>query len=101
MLTQLLLFLAILPSIVLTWWDVGHMLTATIAEKRLKEINPPAYAYFNDLITSINFLTDEKSQTFIESASWPDDIKSSKYNMHLWDAWHYKDLYNFPYIVLI
>lgn len=42
----------------LAWWDVGHMLTASIAEIKLTAENPYAYAHFNDLVTSINQLTD-------------------------------------------
>ena len=83
--------LFLLPSLIISWWDVGHMLTAAIAEKRLQQLHPYAYAHFGELITSINNLVDNKSRTLIESACWPDDIKSHNYNMHLWDSWHFID----------
>lgn len=81
----------LLPLLAVGWWDVGHMLTAAIADARLKELNPYAAIHFKELVESINHLVDEKSRTFIESACWPDDIKYSQYNMHLWDAWHFID----------
>ena len=85
------LLLLCLPLAVLSWWDVGHMLTAAIAEMRLTTLDPYALAHFKELITSINPLVSEKTRTFIESAVWPDEIKEAKYNMHLWDSWHFKD----------
>lgn len=81
----------LLPAAVLGWWDVGHMLTAAIAEIRLNQLDPYASIHFRDLVTSINDLCDNKSQTFIESASWPDDIKDYPYMFHLFDPWHFKD----------
>ena len=83
--------LCLLPLLTTAWWDVGHMLTAAIAEKRLEEVNPYALTHFKELIEGINNLVDEKSRTMIESSCWADDIKSYKYNMHLWDAWHFID----------
>ena len=38
---------------------------------------------------------DNRSQTMIESACWADDLKSKKFNMHLWDEWHFV---NSPFI---
>jgi len=67
------------------------MLTAAIAETRLNQLDPFASAHFKDLVTSINQLCDNKSRTLIESACWPDDLKSSQYNMKLFDPWHFKD----------
>ena len=83
----------LLPIAVLAWWDVGHMLTAAIAEIKINQEDPFAAVHFRELITSINELVDNRSRTFIESACWPDDIKSSKYKMNLFDPWHYKDGY--------
>lgn len=84
-----LLFL--FPALVVSWWDVGHMLTAAIAEKRLKEISPYSFVHFSSLIFSINNLVDNRSRTFIESSCWPDDIKSKKYHMNIWSSWHFID----------
>ena len=84
----------LLPLLVFSWWDVGHMLTATIAQIHLKKINSEAFNKFNDLITSMNHLVDNRSRTFVECACWADDIKGYKYNMHLWDSWHFINKYH-------
>jgi hypothetical protein len=36
----------VLPIFVVGWWDVGHMLAAAVAEKKLKKENPYAAAHF-------------------------------------------------------
>jgi hypothetical protein len=41
-----LLLLATLPLLCLSWWDVGHMLTAAIAEAKLLEEDPYAAVHF-------------------------------------------------------
>jgi hypothetical protein len=48
------LLLIILPVIALAWWDVGHMLTAAIAELRLNQLDPYSSVHFRTLVTSIN-----------------------------------------------
>jgi len=60
-----LFLLLTLPLLALTWWDVGHMLTATIAEIRLNQLDPYSAVHFRELVTSINILCDNKSRTFI------------------------------------
>ena len=41
------LFLLItLPFLALSWWDVGHMLTAAIAEIRLNQLDPYSAVHF-------------------------------------------------------
>ena len=40
------LLMLTLPAMILSWWDVGHMLTAAIAEIRLNQLNPYASAHF-------------------------------------------------------
>ena len=77
------------------WWDVGHMLTAAIAEQRMNKLDPDASVRFRNVVGSINDLCNEKSRTFIESACWPDDIKGRDYKMGLWNPWHFKDS---PYV---
>jgi hypothetical protein len=89
------LLLIVLPALVLGWWDVGHMLTAAIAEIKLNQLDPYASVHFRDLVASINQLVDNRSRTFIESACWADDIKSYPYYMKLFDAYHFKDT---PYV---
>ena len=89
-----LLFL-LFPSIVLGWWDVGHMLTAAIAETKLNQLDPYVSIHFRDLVVSINSLCDNRTRTFVEASVWPDDIKAEPYNMTLFNAYHYKDS---PYV---
>ena len=84
---------ALLPILCACWWDVGHMLTAAIAEIRMNQLNPYASVKFRELVGSINNLVDNKSRTFIESACWPDDLKARQYNMELWNSWHFINSY--------
>ena len=81
----------LLPILSLQWWDVGHMLTAAIAEIRLNQLSPYTSVRFRELVTSINNLVDNRTRTFIESACWPDDLKERQYNMELWNDWHFVD----------
>lgn len=85
--------LLLLPILTLQWWDVGHMLTAQIAELRLNQLNPFASIHFRELVTSINSLVNEETRTFTEAACWPDDLKQRQYNMELWNEWHFINKY--------
>lgn len=64
----------------------------------MNKLHPYASINFRELTLSINNLVDNKSRTFVETACWPDDIKGSKYNMGLWNPWHYIDKYIFYYV---
>lgn len=57
----------------------------------MNKLHPYASINFRELTLSINYLVDNKSQIFVETACWPDDIKGTKYNMGLWNPWHYID----------
>jgi hypothetical protein len=59
------LLIALLPIVSLAWWDVGHMLTATIAEIKINQEDPYAAVHFRELVNSINDLVDNRSRTFI------------------------------------
>jgi len=52
-----------------------HMLTAAIAEIRMNQLDFYASANFKELTLAINYLCDNRSRTFVESAVWADDIK--------------------------
>lgn len=80
--------LAFLSS-VFAWWEVGHMMTAQIAELHLQQINPKALAWANSLIADFAPLTDGRSNTFVEAAVWADDIKETGTNYL--DNWHFTD----------
>lgn len=43
---QATLLAFLLPLLTIQWWDVGHMLTAAIAESRMNELNPYASVRF-------------------------------------------------------
>lgn len=60
-----IVLLIILPFIVRSWWDVGHMLTAAIAEIKINQADPYSSVHFRELVNSINDLVDNKSRTFI------------------------------------
>lgn len=87
------ILLLLLPVLTIQWWDVGHMLTAAVAEIRLKQLSPSTKNSFDTLVTSINNLVNNKSRTLIESSCWADDLKSNQYNMKLWNDWHFIDKY--------
>ena len=80
-----------MPALILSWWDVGHMLTAAIAEIRLNQLDPYASVSFREVVLSINNLCDNRTRTFIESAVWPDDLKGRQYSMDIWNEWHFVD----------
>jgi hypothetical protein len=40
------ILLLLLPLLCVSWWDVGHMLTAAIAEAKLLEEDPYAAVHF-------------------------------------------------------
>ena len=84
-------FVLCLPQLIQGWWDVGHMLTAAIAEIRLNKLDIYASGNFKEITLAINNLCDNRTRTFIESAVWPDDIKERQYSMDLWNGWHFVD----------
>lgn len=77
------------------WWEMGHMLTAAVAQIKLKATNQTVFDMFNNLTTSMNPLCANTSWTLIESSVWPDDIKGSAFGMTLWNDWHF---INSPYV---
>jgi len=65
------------------WWDTPHELVAAMAQYLLND-SPDAtsetqvyYARANEIILTLNPLCDNRTQKWIESAVWPDDIKKS------------------------
>ena len=73
----------------LSAWDgCGHEVVATIAYEQLSaEVKTKVYKIFSD---------DPRGRTFIDAATWPDDIKQGKRNdapqAPLNKSWHYVDL---------
>ena len=50
--------LFLLLAVSTAWWDVGHMLTAAIAESKLNELDPDASVRFREVVASMNWLSD-------------------------------------------
>jgi hypothetical protein len=73
------------------WWEIGHLLVAKIAEKRLMSLGEAtALAKFNTLIHAFEDFTDGRSNTFIEAALWADDIKQQ--NVTFFNTYHFTDM---------
>jgi hypothetical protein len=85
----ILLALVFLSTTSLAWWEVGHMLTAQVAELHLKQNNPEVLAWAECLIQDFADLTDGRSNTFVEAAVWADDIKEP--GMNFYDNFHFTD----------
>lgn len=89
MLTKLLICAALCAP-ALGWWCTGHMLVAQIAQNDLTTAAPEALEWAQTLVTDLpSELTHGISNTFVESACWPDDIKS--YGLEAMNDWHFVD----------
>jgi len=85
-----LLICAALCAPALSWWCTGHMLVAQIAQDDLAAEAPEALEWAQTLVTDLpSALTHGTSNTFVESACWPDDIKS--YGLEAMNDWHFVD----------
>ena len=77
-----------------SWHAYGHILTAQFAKNELQSSNIEIFNYFNEMSLLLNSLTDGKSNTFVESAVWPDDIKKDQ--LDFFDSWHFYDRFFSP-----
>ena len=67
---------ALLPSLCVSWWDTGHMLTVAIARQRL---SAAAVAELEQLIhasRSVQATSPVPSVTMVSAAHWADDVKN-------------------------
>lgn len=55
----------------------------------MKENRPDVLAWAEELVSDFNSLTDGRSNTFAEAASWMDDIKET--GTGFMTDWHYTD----------
>jgi len=69
------------------WKDAGHMLVAKVAQLDLLERNPEAFYLAQNITNFLNPISHGKIKSFVESASWPDDLKANKLGML--DNWHF------------
>lgn len=77
------------------WKCTGHMLVALIAELNLISQDPKAYSEASLITSYLNSdLSSSLSQTFIESACWPDDLK--RQNITDYNEFHYFDKPFYP-----
>jgi len=72
------------------WWDTGHMLVAKIAEIDLMNHNPHTFYLAQNITSILNNISHGKITNFVESATWPDDIKS--FGLNLMDNWHFLNI---------
>ena len=86
-----------LTNVSFCWWDTGHMLVAKVAE--LTMIQESIYLLTSDrevfdhaerLTNILNIFSHNKISNFVESACWPDDVKTM--GLISMDEWHFIDL---------
>lgn len=87
---SLLLIFTILTKACFCWWDLGHMLVAKVAELTLLQEDPDAFDLGNRIASILNIFSHGKVNNFVESACWPDDLKS--FSLHAMDDWHFIDI---------
>jgi hypothetical protein len=80
---------ALLSTCSLAWWDCGHMLVALIAKMEIEQYEPELNEYLDKFYETIRPYTDPAVGTFVESATWPDDIKN--FGMNFFNKWHFID----------
>ena len=84
------LFIYCLSAFSYAWWCNGHMTVAMIAQIDLMNRNPDVFATCNGILAPLNGrLTHNKANTFVETACWPDDIKT--YDFNEFDNAHFID----------
>ena len=82
------LICAVLSTPALGWWCTGHMLVAQVAQDDLTTAAPAALQWAQELVENLaGPLTHNTSNTFVESACWPDDIKY--YGLEAMNDWHF------------
>lgn len=87
---QLLLLASSLLGTTSAWWNNGHMLTARIAYDYLQENNPEVLAAAEKKLQPMTYLNEhEQNHTFVEAATFADDIKIKGMNDQ--SPWHFID----------
>lgn len=77
------------------WHELGHMLTARVAQQKLVDLglNPDAYLWALNILAPLQDMAGEENYPFVECAGWPDKLKSLSANE--FNNWHFVD---FPVI---
>jgi len=72
------------------WWATGHLLVAQIAyNDLLAQNNTEAITWVNEILDIVTDYTWEDTEPFIESATWPDNIKNLQ--LVAFNNWHFVD----------
>ena len=94
MFSKNLLLAGALCSSAQAWWNNGHMITARVAYDHLKEHNPEVLRKAEEVLKPIVSMNQhELDHSFVESATFADDIKEKGWNDL--SPWHYIDK---PYV---
>jgi hypothetical protein len=92
---KLLSTLALLSTGVNAWWNNGHMITARIAYDYLLEVAPEVIPLAEAKLKPLQDQNShEDKHSFVECATFADDIKKSGFSGST-GAWHYIDM---PYM---
>mmetsp|Transcript_32932 Transcript_32932/g.50356 ORF Transcript_32932/g.50356 Transcript_32932/m.50356 type:complete len:150 (-) Transcript_32932:503-952(-) len=68
--------LALALGAVSAWWDYGHMFVARIAYDHLLETNPSIVSKVEQTLQPMSYFNEhEQNHTFVECATFADDIK--------------------------
>jgi len=70
------------------------MLVTLIAENELKRKNPELLNIIDKILETTTKFTKERAHRFIESSTWPDDIKFQRWSSM--NHWHYNSHYYYP-----
>ena len=74
------------------WHELGHMLVARVAQKKLVDLglNPDAFLWAQNTLASLQDMTGEENYPFVECAGWPDKLKSL--SMNEFNSWHFVNM---------
>lgn len=74
------------------WHEMGHMLTARVAQYKLDTLglNRDAFLWAQELLSPLQDMTGEIDYPFVECAGWPDKIKVL--TMNQMNSWHFVDI---------
>jgi len=86
---------ALLSSSVTAWWNNGHMITARVAYDYLQEVAPSVLPLAEAKLQALKDQNShEGNHSFVECATFADDIKKSGF-AGATSAWHFDDI---PYM---
>lgn len=74
------------------WHEMGHMLTARVAQYKLDTLglDKEAFQWALDILAPLQDMAGEINYPFVECAGWPDKLKSLTTNQM--NPWHFVDI---------